>query len=227
MKLTPKEQEKFLLYYAGEVARKRKAEGLKLNQPEAIAYVSAHIMDEARRGKKTVADLMQECMHFLKKDEVMEGVGNMVPDLGVEACFPDGTKLVTVNWPIEPDNHKAGEIKFGSDEDIEINAHKQANAIKLKVKNNGTKSLHVGSHFHFFEANKALEFDREKAYGKRLDIPSGNTLRIGAGETKEVTLIDIGGSKKVVGMNGLTNNIANERYKPFALENAKKHGFLK
>ncbi len=87
--------------------------------------------------------------------------------------------------------------------------------------------MHVGSHFHFFEANKALEFDREKAYGKRLDIPSGNTLRIGAGETKEVTLIDIGGSKKVVGMNGLTNNIANERHKPFALENAKKHGFLK
>ncbi len=87
--------------------------------------------------------------------------------------------------------------------------------------------MHVGSHFHFFEANRALEFDREKAYGKRLDIPSGNTLRIGADETKEVTLIDIDGSKKIIGMNGLVNNIANERHKSSAIENAKKHGFLK
>ncbi|WP_104750149.1 urease subunit alpha [Helicobacter cynogastricus] len=226
MKLTPKEQEKFLLYYAGEVARKRKAEGLKLNQPEAIAYISAHIMDEARRGKKTVAELMEECVHFLKKDEVMPGVGNMVPDLGVEATFPDGTKLVTVNWPIEPDEHfKAGEVKFGCDADIELNAGKEVT--ELEVTNEGTKSLHVGSHFHFFEANKALKFDREKAYGKRLDIPSGNTLRIGAGQTRKVQLIPLGGSKKVIGMNGLVNNIADERHKHKALDKAKSHGFIK
>ncbi|CBG40556.1 urease subunit alpha [Helicobacter mustelae] len=225
MKLTPKEQEKFLLYYAGEVARKRKEEGLKLNQPEAIAYISAHIMDEARRGKKTVAQLMEECVHFLKKDEVMPGVGNMVPDLGVEANFPDGTKLVTVNWPIEPDDFKAGEIKFASDKDIELNAGKEIT--ELKVTNKGPKSLHVGSHFHFFEANRALEFDREKAYGKRLDIPSGNTLRIGAGETKTVHLIPIGGSKKIIGMNGLLNGIADDLHKQKALEKAKHHGFIK
>jgi urease subunit gamma len=99
MQLTPQEKDKLLIFTAGLVAERRKARGLKLNYPEAAAYISAAILEGARDGR-TVAELMSYGTTLLAKDDVMEGVAEMLLEVQVEATFPDGTKLVTVHHPI-------------------------------------------------------------------------------------------------------------------------------
>jgi len=99
MELTPREKDKLLIFTAGLLAERRKAKGLKLNYPEAVAYISAAILEGAREGR-SVADLMAYGTTLLKRDDVMDGVSEMIPEIQVEATFPDGTKLVTVHEPI-------------------------------------------------------------------------------------------------------------------------------
>lgn len=99
MHLTPRESEKLLLFLAGELARKRKDRGLKLNYPEAIALISSELQEAARDGR-SVADLMQFGATILSREDVMEGVPEMIHEVQIEATFPDGTKLVTVHYPI-------------------------------------------------------------------------------------------------------------------------------
>jgi urease subunit gamma len=99
MELTPREKDKLLVFTAALLAERRKARGLKLNYPEAIAFITAAILEGARDGRN-VADLMTYGTTLLKRDEVMEGVPEMIPEIQVEATFPDGTKLVTVHQPI-------------------------------------------------------------------------------------------------------------------------------
>ena len=99
MELTPREKDKLLLFTAALLAERRKARGLKLNHPEAVAMISAAIMEGARDGK-TVAELMSEGTQLLSRADVMEGVPDMIPEIQIEATFPDGTKLVTVHQPI-------------------------------------------------------------------------------------------------------------------------------
>lgn len=99
MELTPREKDKLLLFTAGLLAERRKAKGLKLNYPESVALISCAIMEGAREGK-TVAQLMSEGRTLLSRSDVMEGIAEMIPDVQVEATFPDGTKLVTVHNPI-------------------------------------------------------------------------------------------------------------------------------
>lgn len=101
MQLTPQEKDKLLIFTAALVAERRKARGLKLNHPEAIAYITAAVLEGARDGQ-TVAELMTYGTTLLSTDEVMEGIPEMIPDIQVEATFPDGTKLVTVHSPIRP-----------------------------------------------------------------------------------------------------------------------------
>ena len=99
MELTPREKDKLLIFTAALLAERRKARGVKLNYPEAVALITAAIMEGARDGR-TVAQLMSEGAQILTRDDVMEGVPEMIPDVQVEATFPDGTKLVTVHQPI-------------------------------------------------------------------------------------------------------------------------------
>lgn len=99
MHLTPREQEKLMLFLASELARKRQARGLKLNYPEAVAILSAEIMEMARDGK-SVAEIMSLGNTILKREDVMEGIPEMIHEVQVEATFPDGTKLVTLHEPI-------------------------------------------------------------------------------------------------------------------------------
>ncbi len=99
MELTPREKDKLLLFTAALVAERRRARGLKLNYPEAVAFISAAIMEGARDGR-SVADLMHYGTTLLTRDDVMDGVSEMIPDIQVEATFPDGTKLVTVHRPV-------------------------------------------------------------------------------------------------------------------------------
>ena len=99
MELTPREKDKLLIFTAGLLAERRKEKGLKLNYPEAVAYISSAIMEGAREGK-TVAELMGYGATLLSRKDVMDGIADMIPDIQVEATFPDGTKLVTVHHPI-------------------------------------------------------------------------------------------------------------------------------
>jgi len=99
MELTPREKDKLLLFTAALLAERRRARGLKLNYPEAVAFISAAILEGARDGK-TVAQLMSEGREILTRADVMDGVPEMIPEIQVEATFPDGTKLVTVHQPI-------------------------------------------------------------------------------------------------------------------------------
>ena len=99
MDLTPREKDKLLNFTAALLAERRRARGLKLNHPEAVALITAAVMEGARDGK-TVAELMSEGRRVLTRDDVMEGIADMIPDIQVEATFPDGTKLVTVHQPI-------------------------------------------------------------------------------------------------------------------------------
>jgi urease subunit gamma len=99
MDLTPREKDKLLIFTAGVLAERRRARGLKLNYPEAVAYITAAVLEGARDGR-SVADLMHYGTTLLGRDDVMDGVPEMIPDIQVEATFPDGTKLVTVHHPI-------------------------------------------------------------------------------------------------------------------------------
>jgi len=99
MKLTPREKDKLLIFTAGLLAERRRARGLKLNYPEAVAFITAALMEAARDGQ-TVAEVMHYGTTLLKREEVMDGVADMIPDIQVEATFPDGTKFVTVHNPI-------------------------------------------------------------------------------------------------------------------------------
>lgn len=203
MRITPKEQEKLMLFLAGELAAKRKGRGLKLNYPEAVAYLSSNLIELARDGR-TVAELMEMGTHLLTADDVMPEVPEMLLEVQVEATFPDGTKLVTVHHPIQP--KAISDVPVGAvlplEREIELNAGRDTKTIT--VSNLSDRPIQVGSHYHFYEVNKLLSFDREEAFGYRLDIPSGTSVRFEPGEEKTVQLVALGGNKTVYGLRDLT-----------------------
>ena len=230
MLLTPTELERLTIYTAAELARKRQAKGLKLNHPEATAIIADEILEGAREGR-SVADLISYGSTLLTTDDVMPGVDDMMHMLQVEATFPDGTKLVTVHEPIRSGKQKAkgendvtpGEIIPG-DGDVKVNEGKKS--VKVKVLNTGDRPVQIGSHFHFFEVNPALDFKRKAAFGKHLDIPAGTAVRFEPGESKEVQLVDFGGAGEVHGLNSLTDgSTTSDVKKEQALHQAKVRGF--
>jgi len=107
-----------------------------------------------------------------------------------------------------------------------ITANADRSTVELEVANTGDRPIQVGSHFHFFEVNKALRFDRPAAFGMRLNIPAGTAVRFEPGDTKRVTLVELGGSVTVYGLNALTNGPANDSTRPMALEHAETEGFI-
>ncbi len=200
MLLTPREKDKLLIAMAAEVARKRLARGVKLNHPEAIALITDFVVEGARDGR-TVADLMAAGARVLTTDQVMEGIAEMIHDIQVEATFPDGTKLVTVHHPIrgEASADVPGEITTAPG-DIIFN--EGAERVSITVANTGDRPIQVGSHYHFYETNAGLVFEREKARGMRLDITPGTAVRFEPGATREVTLVPLGGKREVYGFRG-------------------------
>ncbi|HXF52586.1 MAG TPA: urease subunit gamma [Hyphomicrobiaceae bacterium] len=197
MNLTPREKDKLLIAMAAMVARRRLERGVKLNYPEAVALITDFVVEGARDGK-SVATLMEEGARVLTADQVMDGVAQMLADVQVEATFPDGTKLVTVHAPIRDGKavRAPGEV-MAAGGDIVLNEGR--GAIRLTVANTGDRPIQVGSHYHFYETNPALSFDREKARGYRLDIPAGSAVRFEPGQTREVTLVPFAGARNVYG----------------------------
>lgn len=223
MHLTPREQERLMTHYAGELAKSRKARGLKLNYPEAIALITSELLEMARDGM-TVTELMSEGRKILTADEVMDGVPEMIHEIQLEATFPDGTKLVTVHEPIIPNGKVIPGDVITEEGDVVINEGKTA--VEMTVTNTADRPVQVGSHFHFFEVNKLLEFDRKAAFGMRLDIPAGTAVRFEPGESKKVNLIPIGGNRVGFGLNDLTcGTMDDENVRENAFQKAKELGF--
>ncbi len=197
MDLLPRERDKLLLFSAALLAERRRARGLKLNHPEAVALISAAIIEGARDGR-SVAELMSFGRTILAADEVMDGVAEMIHDVQVEATFPDGTKLVTVHQPIPGGGGGLvpGEV-LTEPGDIELNVGRAR--LTLEVANTGDRPIQVGSHYHFHETNRALVFDRAAARGFRLDIPAGTAVRFEPGQVRTVELVALGGARQVYG----------------------------
>ena len=228
MLLTPTELERLTIFTAAELARKRRARGRTLNAPEAIALICDEILEGARDGR-SVADLISFGSTILTTDDVMPGVDDLMPMIQVEAVFPDGTKLVTVHDPIRPGENpvegtspRPGEFRV-AEGNIELNAGRST--ITMTVRNTGDRPIQIGSHYHFFEANKALDMDRAAAFGFRLDIPAGTAVRFEPGQEKEVTLCTFGGEKRLSGLNNLTNGVVNETNKAEAIKRDQAAGF--
>lgn len=201
MRLTPHEQDRLLIHTAAGVARQRRDRGLRLNHPEAIAVLGAWVLEGARDGR-SVADLMHAGRQVLNGDDVMDGVASLIPEIQIEATFPDGTKLVTLHDPIQPgargpDSLVPGAVR-GPDDMIEINAGRPVTT--LRVEHHGDRPVQVGSHYHFAEANDALVFDRDAARGRRLDIPAGTAVRFEPGIVVDVDLVPFVGGRVVAGL---------------------------
>ncbi len=200
MILSPREKDKLLVSMAAMVARRRLERGVKLNYPEAVALITDFVVEGARDGR-TVADLMEAGAAVLSPSQVMDGVAEMIHDVQVEATFPDGTKLVTVHEPIRG---ATGALQPGEVTTLpgEITLNMGREAVALTVANTGDRPIQVGSHYHFFETNPALSFERDKARGMRLDIPAGTAVRFEPGQSREVRLIPLAGTREVYGFRG-------------------------
>jgi len=199
MELTPREKDKLLLFTAALLAERRKARGLKLNYPEAVAYIAGAILEGARDGR-TVAELMSAGTRLLSADDVMDGVAELITEVQVEATFPDGTKLVTVHQPV-PSTKTLGigavETAPGS-----LSLNEGRSTLRIEVANSGDRPIQVGSHYHFFETNPALLFDRARTRGFRLDIAAGTAVRFEPGQTRTVDLVAYAGDRVVQGFRG-------------------------
>jgi urease subunit gamma/beta len=200
MILTPREKDKLLVSLAAMVARRRLERGVKLNYPEAVALITDHVIEGARDGR-SVAELMESGAHVVLADQVMDGIAGMIHDVQVEATFPDGTKLVTVHEPIRGAEGRVqpGEI-ITLPGDLTLNEGRET--VTLTVANTGDRPIQVGSHYHFFETNDALSFDRAKARGFRLDIPAGTAVRFEPGQTRQVNLVALAGKREIYGFQG-------------------------
>ena len=200
--LSQREQEKLLVFVAAQVARARRARGLKLNYPEAMAILTAEILEGARDGR-SVAELMAFGKQILGADDVLPGVAELIDEVQVEATFPDGVKLVTVHEPIPAVSGAApGEYLL---EEMPIEANAGRRTAVVTVRNTGDRPVQIGSHFHFYEVNSAVEFNRDAAFGMRLNIPAGTAVRIEPGEEREVELVAIGGNREAHGFRDLVD----------------------
>jgi len=211
MLLAPHEQERLMVAGAAEVARRRRERGLLLNHPEAVAVLTAWVLEAARDGM-SVAQIMSAGREVLDTSDVMEGVEVLIDELQAEATFPDGTKLVTLHGPIQPAPLPAGstddstprlvpgEVLHGDGDVVLLEGR---DLVSLTVVNTGDRPVQVGSHFHFAEANEALQFDRESAVGRRLAVPAGTSVRFEPGISMEVDVVAFAGEGITAGFRGL------------------------
>ena len=195
MRLLPREQDRLLLFLAAELARKRRARGLALTQAEAVALISDEVCEAARDGR-SYEEAEAAGYRALGPDDVLDGVPALVRRIEVEALFGDGSRLLVLHDPITA----LGPPRRG---DVRLEWLAQDRA--LSVANDGDVPVGVTSHFHFFEVNRALRFDRAAAWGMRLAIGAGEKVFFEPGEEREVFLVPFGGARVIRGHGGLVD----------------------
>ncbi|HET9091366.1 MAG TPA: urease subunit gamma [Acidimicrobiales bacterium] len=211
MQLTPAERDRLLIASAAAVARRRRERGLALNAPEATALVASAVIEAARDGAR-LAEAIEAGRRCLRADEVLPGVAEVVPEVQVEAVFDDGTRLAVVPSPFGPPAAAGPGAVEQRAEEFRPVAERH-----VRVLNTAPVPISVTSHFHFFEANPRLCFDRASAFGMHLAVPAGDAVRFAPGEEREVGLVRVAGARVVVGFAGLVDGPLDE---PGALERA-------
>jgi urease subunit gamma/beta len=202
VRLTPGERDRLLIFTTAELARRRLARGLRLNVPEATALIADTVCEAARDGRR-LHEAISAGRAALGPENVLPGVPEVMGDVKVEAVFDDGTRLVVVTDPIgaaAAPGTAPGAIQLGPEPLTDW-----PEPVTVVVTNTATVPISVTSHFHFFEANPRLRFDRAAAYGMRLAIPAGSSIRFGPGEHKTVDLTLMGGDRVAVGFAGLVD----------------------
>ncbi|MGW1277181.1 urease subunit gamma [Streptomyces tsukubensis] len=200
MRLTPTERDRLLLFGAAELARARRARGLKLNVPEATALIADTVCEAARDGRRLV-EAVEAARSVLGPDDVLPGVADVVTEVHVEAVFDDGSRLAVVSDPI---GGTAGPAAPGAILPGPADPAPEPDTV-LTVRNTAEVPISVTSHFHFFEANPRLDFDRSAAYGMRLCVPAGSSVRFDPGGSSEIGLVPIGGARIAIGFAGLVD----------------------
>ncbi|WP_030749869.1 urease subunit gamma [Streptomyces sp. NRRL S-31] len=207
MRLTPTERDRLLLFGAAELARARRARGLRLNVPEATALIADTVCEAARDGRR-LAEAIEAARSVLGPEDVLPGVADIVTEVMVEAVFDDGSRLAVVSDPIGWASPEAGGGMGEEAPGALLPGPEHADpepVLRLRVTNTATVPVSVTSHFHFFEANPRLDFDRRAAYGMRLAVPAGSSVRFGPGQSEEVGLVPIGGERIAIGFAGLVD----------------------
>lgn len=190
MHLTPREQERLLLFTAAELARRRLARGSRLGATEAIALVCDEVLEMAWDGVP-IGEVVERARGVVSADQVLPGVPTTVPSLQVEALFPHGTSLVHVPQPFgAPDPTGPGAV-LAQDGDLELLPDRERR--EVQVTNRGHRAVWVSSHFPLEQVNEALDLDREVVRGYRLDLPAGVSLEFSPGATRVVPVVARGG----------------------------------
>jgi len=225
MRLTPTERDRLLIFTAAELARTRRRRGLRLNVPEATALVSDAVIEAARDGKR-LAEALEAGRSVLGPEDVLPGVAEVVGDIWVEAVFDDGTRLAVVSDPFGAAS--AGDTAPGAlllDRPAVVPDYGEV--VSVSVTNTAGVPISVTSHFHFFEVNPRLRFDRAAAFGTRLAIPAGSAITFEPGTTQSVELTAIGGARVAVGFAGLVDGpLDAPGAKEEALTRARECGYL-
>jgi urease subunit gamma/beta len=228
MNLTPTEIDRLVIFSAAEHARRLRRHGVRLSHPEAVALIADEMLLAARKGMG-YSDIVDQATRLLSSDDVEPGVASMIEFVSVEANFEQGTKMVIVFRPILPGSQvdtspQPGEV-ITPDGDIALNAGRPV--IELDVTNTGDRDIQVRSHTHFFETNRALDFDRARAWGMRLDVGSGGGVRFEPGLRRRVALVPIGGERIVCGQAGLAQGRLDDPGRAqAALAAARSAGYL-
>jgi len=224
MRLTPTERDRLLIFTTAELARARRARGLLLNVPEATALIADTVCEAARDGRR-LTEAMAAGRAVLGVDDVLPGVPDIVTSVDVEAVFDDGTRLVVVTDPFG--GGSLGDDAPGAVLPADHPPLEFPDLVEVVVTNTATVPVSVTSHFHFFEVNPRLSFDRAVAYGRRAAIDAGATVRWDPGQTLTVALTPIGGDRVAIGFAGLVDGpLDAPGTKEQALERARACGYL-
>jgi urease subunit gamma/beta len=229
MNLTPTEMDRLTIFAAAELARRHRSLGIRLSHPEAVALITDEVMIAARRDM-AYEQIRDMAGRLLSTDDVMPGVAEMIPLIYVEAAFAEGTKVVAVFEPIRPGRLPLTEEVVPGEiitPDAEVRIFDGMPVTTLEVVNTGDRDIQVRSHSHFFEANRALKFDRSAAWGMKIDAPSGTGIRFEPGIPKSVDLVPIAGHRTVLGQAGLVNGpLDAPGARDQALARARAQGYL-
>ena len=207
MNLSPTELDRLVIFTAAEMARRNRRLGIRLSHPEAVAFLTDEVMLAARRDLP-YDEIRDMAGRLLTADDVEPGVAAMIPMLYIECLFAEGTKVIALFEPVGPGERPdgsglvPGEI-LAPEHDIAVLAGLPV--LTIDVVNTGDRDVQVRSHTHFFEVNRALDFDRAAAWGMKIDRPAGTGIRFEPGVVKAVPLVPIEGHRVVRGQAGLVD----------------------
>jgi urease subunit gamma/beta len=222
--LTPAELDRLLLFQVAELARRRLERGLRLNVPEATAIVADTVCEAARDGAR-LADAVTAGRRALGRDQVLPGVADAVPQVLVEAVFDDGSRLAVVPEPFGPPTGEPP--RPGWVETAATPSAQGSEPLVIEVTNTAGVPITVTSHFHFFEANPRLLFDRAAAFGRHLAVGPGGHVRFPPQESRTVELALLRGERVIVGFSGLVDGpLDAPGVAEKALERARACGYL-